>query len=370
MSKTTKIILGVVVIVVIILLATMSGKKGDTGSIKVGFVGPLTGDLSSLGQASKAAVELAVEDINMAGGISGRKIEVIYEDGKCSPVPATGAVQKLINIDKVVSIIGGLCSSETSSFIKLASDAKVPVISYCSSAPSLSNSGEYFFRTYPSDSYQGKYAAEYAYNILNVKKISILYHISDWGTGIKDVFSKRFTELGGTILSVEGTPQEAREYKTQLTKIKSLNPDYIYMPVYTEGAKVAVQQMIDLGMKTKILAADAWNDPSFVSSVNKNADILYVGSTGGSNEAFKQKYLAKTSEKEVPICAPQAYDAATAIIGALKQVGTDSEKLPMAIGSQDFDGVAGRVKFDQNGDVVNVGYVVKRIANGQIVDIK
>ncbi len=371
MTKTSKTIAWIIGIIIVILIIVATNRiPKETSTIKLGFIGPLTGDVTSLGAAARAGVEIAVSEINAAGGINGRQIEMIYEDGRCSPVPANSAAQKLISVDKVTAIIGGLCSSETSAFVKFAMTSKVPVISYCSSAPSLSQSGPYFFRTYPSDAYQGKFAAEYAYNDLGARNISILYHISDWGTGIKDVFTKRFTELGGKIVATEGAPQESREYKTQLSKLKVANPDYLYMPLYTEGARVAIQQAQDLGIKTKILAADSWDDPKFVSEVTKNADIIYVGSTNLANDAFRAKIIAKTGEKESPICAPQAYDAVNTIIAAIKQVGTDADKLPDAIRGLNFEGVSGPISFDQNGDINNVGYVVKKIVNGVAVIIK
>lgn len=369
MKKTLLWVIGIVVVVFIVV--SVAGKKQtESGPIRIGFIGPLTGDTSSLGQASKSSVEIAVNEINEAGGINGRHIEMIYEDGKCLTATALSAGQKLISFDKVTAIIGGLCSGETSAFIKQASEAKIPVISYCSSAPNLSQSGPYFSRTYPSDSYQGKFAAEYLFNTLKAKNVAVLYHISDWGTGIKDVFVKTFTDLGGKVVGVEGALQEVRDYKTQLTKIKSENIDYIYMPMYVDGSLVAVQQVQDLGIKVKLLGTDTWSDPKFVANVHKKADITYAGSTGNSNKEFQDKYLAKTNQEQVPICAPQAYDAINTLALALKNVGTDPEKLPSAIRSQDFQGVTGRVSFDSNGDINSVGYVVKKIADGKLIDVQ
>lgn len=359
-----KWIITVIVVVVLVLIGISLNQKDDSSIIKIGFVGPLTGDVSSMGQGSKVAVEIAVAEINNVGGINGKKLEVIYEDGKCNPSAASGAVQKLVNVDKVKAIIGGLCSSETSAFVKIIMDNKVPTISYCSSAPNLSQTGKYFFRTYPSDSFQGKYAAEYAYNTLGARKIAILYHISDWGTGIKDVFVKRFTELGGEIVVTEGTAQEVRDYKTQLSKIKELSPDYIYAPLYTEGALVAIQQARDLGIKTKILGADAWDDTKFVEAVNKNADIVYVSSTGETTQEFKDKMKTKL-DKEVTICAPQAYDAVKALEIGLKAAGTNPDSLQEAIRKVSFIGTVGSVDFDQNGDITSAAYRVKRIQNGK-----
>ncbi len=369
MKKTLGVI--VVVIVVIIILASTGGKKGDTGPIKIGFIGPMTGDGVAMGQASRAAVEVAAEEINATGGINGREIEIIYEDGKCSPVPATNAAQKLINSDKVSAIVGGLCSSETAAFVKIAMEAKIPTVSYCSSAPNLTGSGKYFFRDYPSDAFQGKFAAEYLYSKLGTRKVAILYHISDWGNGLKTVFSDRFNELGGTIVAEEGTAQENREYKTQLAKIKAANPDYIYAPLYPEGGYVAVQQALQLGIKTKIFGGDAWADTKFITDVSKlNPDIIYAESVNGMTSEFEKKVLAKTGGVQVSICAPQAYDALGIIATAMKSVGTDPDKLADAIRATNMNGVAGPVQFDQNGDITSANYKIKSIANGVSTEVK
>src|SRR3989344_495922 len=118
--------------------------------IRLGFIGPLTGESSELGIGARSAVEIAIESINREGIIPGKQIEVIYEDGKCNLEAAQNAAKKLVDIDKVSAIIGGLCSEETLAFGAFAMKEKITTISYCSSAPALSHLGKYFFRTYPS----------------------------------------------------------------------------------------------------------------------------------------------------------------------------------------------------------------------------
>ena len=371
MKKIIIWLIGIIVVVggVYLLESDRGTKVAESGPIKVGFIGPLTGDTSSLGEVSKSAVELAVKEINDKGGIRGQQVQMIYEDGQCTPTYAINAAQKLINTDKVSAIIGGLCSSETSAFVASAMKEKVPTIAYCSSAPSLSSSGKYFFRTYPSDSYQGKFAAEYAYQS-GARRVAILYHISDWGTGIKDVFTKRFVELGGEVVVSEGASQETRDYRTQLSKINDVRADYLYMSMYVEGSLAAVDQAVKLGVKSKILGTDTWSDPKFVDQVNRGVSVTYVGSTGVSNDEFKKKILAKTGLRDLPICAGQAYDAVTVLANAVEKVGTNPDKLQGAIRAENFQGVSGPIAFDQNGDVTSAQYVVKRIENGKIVDVK
>lgn len=372
MTKTGKIIGALIAILIIIgiIFAVTEKKEAEPvvnkEPIKIGFIGPFTGDVASLGLAGKAAAEIAVEEINASGGINGRQLELIAEDGKCTASTAVTVAQKLLSIDKVSAIIGGLCSSETSAFVKIASDLKVPVISYGSSAPALSQSGKYFFRTYPSDANQGKVAAEYAFNVLKVKKISILYHISDWGSGVESVFVNRFKELGGTILDEEGTAPTVRDYKTQLAKIKSSNSDYLYMPLYPEGGLVAIRQAHDMGLKIKIFGADAWGDTKFIKEVDPRADILYVAVSNSPTEDFKTKLLAKTGGDQVPTGAPQAYDAVQVLAIALKSTGVvDGDAIQAALRQSDFEGVSGKVQFDQNGDITSANYQINRIKDGK-----
>lgn len=369
MTKNAKIIGGIIVLILIVSIVINSNKK-DSGPIKIGFIGPLTGEISSLGVAGQAATQIAVEEINSAGGINGRKIELISEDGKCSAKDGLTAAQKLISIDKVVAIVGGLCSGETTGFIKIASDAKIPTISYGASAPALSNSGKYFFRTYPSDANQGKVAAEYVLNTLKAKKVAIIYHISDWGSGIESVFVSRFKELGGQILIEEGAAPTVRDYKTELTKIKSTNPDYIYAPLYPDGGLVAVKQALDLGISTKIMGADSFGDTKFIKEVDPHANITYVEVYNNPTDAFKTKLLAKTGGDQVPTGAPQAYDAMKVLSLAISSVGINGDLLQAAIRKVTLNGESGTVTFDKNGDVTSTKYWINKIVNGKTEKIQ
>lgn len=383
MSKTAKIVIGLVVVLIVIwgARALMRPSKQPVGTptpiapakgepIKIGFIGPLTGDASSIGTVNKAAVEVAVEEVNKAGGINGRPLEVIYEDGQCNAKAAINAANKLINVNKVPVVIGGLCSTETAAFAPAAMKNKVVVFSYGSSAPSLSKTGKYFFRSYPSDAFQGKFAAEYAYNTLKARKVAMVYHISEWGTGIKEVFEKRFKELGGKILGAEGTPQENRDYRTPLTKIKNLGADLIYFPAYPEGSIVALKQAQEIGIKTRILGADAWGDPKLQQAVSGKGDLLFTEPDTPLSEGFKTKVTTKSGGKEVPLGSAQAYDNVKIIAEVMKKAGADTEKIQEMLRQLRYTGVSGTVAFDQNGDVTTAKYVVKRIEGGKAVMVK
>ena len=372
MTKTAKSIIWLAVLIIVVLAVIFVGRsqKDSSGPIKVGFMGGLTGDVASLGVGAQAAVQIATDEINAAGGINGRQIQVIYEDSKCTPGGGVDAAQKLVTIDKVVAIIGGLCSGETIPAVKISSAAMIPMISYGSSAPSLSQSGKYFFRTYPSDSYQGKFAAEYAFNVLKARKVAVLYHITDWGTGVKTTFEDNFKALGGTITDEEATTQDVHDYRTQLTKMKDSQPDYFYMPLYPAGGLIAIKQAQDIGIKTKILGADAWGDTKFVAEADPRSDILYVAVQNSPTAEFKAKLLAKIGGDQVPTAAPQADEAMEVLAAAMKTAGTDGDALQVALRKTDYDGVSGKIQFDQNGDITSTNYTVNRIANGQTTIVR
>jgi len=381
MNKTGKIILGIVVAVVVVGLiywgvthTSQSQTAANNEPIKIGWVGPLTGDVSSIGQNAKAATEVAVTEVNAAGGINGRPIELIYEDAQCDGKTAANAASKLLNVDQVSVILGGACSGETSAFVKSAMEQQKVVMTYCSSAPSLSNSGEFFFRVYPSDNFQANYAAEFAYNDLGKRKAAILYTQSDWGTGLKQVFEKKFPALGGEIIKVESMQQKDKDMRTQLTKIKEANPDLLYMPSYTEETKNAIKQASELGLNVQILGGDAWDDPTIWQGAGQAGEgVMYTIPYAPMSDHFKTVMKDKTGADDILICAPGAYDTVYIMAQAMKAVGTDSVKIKDYLHSMPAytDGVVtSSIEFDQNGDIKEANYEVKIIKDSKMVEYK
>ncbi len=352
--------------------ATVATSSDDMlAPIKIGSVGPLTGDTSSIGIPSSKAVELAINEVNAAGGINGRKVEFIPEDGKCSTATANNAGAKLISIDKVTAIIGGFCSGETSAFGPNAMQNKVVMISPISSAPALSKLGKYFFRDYPSDTFQGAYAANYMYNNLKVKKVAVVYSNSDWGVGIKDVFIDAFKKLGGQVVIEEGSATDLRDFRTILGKVKAANADYIYTPMYAEASLVFLKQLKEAGMNTKVFGGDAWSDTDFQNKVDGTIGAQYVEIKTGTSDSFTKKFNAAYPDLKIGVGTAQAYDATNILLNALKTVGTDPDKLADAIRATKYDGISGHIEFDQNGDMTEANYIVKKLlGKGKTEEVK
>ena len=273
-------------------------------------------------------------------------------------------------MDHVPVVIGGLCSSETLSAAPIAERGKTVLFSPCSSAPAVTNAGDFVFRNYPSDAFQGKVAAEYAFNKLGKRKVAVLYCLSDWCTGLRDVFSKRFTELGGQIIASEGYEQSTKDLRAQLTKIKDAAPDLLYFVAYTEASIVGLKQAKELGLNTQIMGGDAWEDPKIWSEVGEAGEnALYFAPSSPANEEFKNKMLAKDAN-EITVCTPNAYDAVKIVAQVMRQVGTDPEKIKEALYKvQGYNGVSGEISFDENGDLKAAAYNVKQITNGTPVVI-
>jgi len=373
MTKTIKIIVGIIIAIVVIggiwwAVSKTSGPT-ETGPIKIGFIGPLTSDVAAIGQNVRASVELAVEQINEKGGINGRNLEVIYEDGVCNAKDTTNAANKLINVDRVPVIIGGLCSSETLAAAPMAERGKTVLFSPGSSNPDITNAGDYIFRDYPSDTFQGKKGAEIAYNNLGARNVAILYCLSDWCVGLDRVFEETFTKLGGTIVAEGSFEQKSRDLRTQLTKIKNADPDLVYFVAYTESTVNGLRQIKELGIETKILGADSWDDSTILEKAGDSAEgIMYTMPFSPLTDEFKTAMEAKTGSTEVTIGAPQAYDAVNIIADIMRKVGTDSTKIKDELYKvEGYEGVSGIITLDENGDLATGNYIIKTVKDGKQV---
>ncbi len=292
-NKSNKIIIWVVLTLIVVvggyfLLKGNFSQPVSTEPIKIGVSGPLTGELASWGVNLSAGVELARNEINNAGGINGQMIELVIENDKCEPTTAVNAFNKLINIDKVVSIIGPICSSAGGSALPVAQQNNVPVIIVSASAPHLTKIGDHIFRIYPSDAFQGKVGAEFMFNILNKKKVAVIYVNNDWGVGIKDVFINDFKNLGGEVVSEDSVLQDAKDIRTQLTKAKNSSAEALYFPAYPANAIGGLKQAKELGLKIPIVGGDAFDGEEVVKSPSSEG-LIYTVPKILDTEDFKAK---------------------------------------------------------------------------------
>ena len=347
----------------------VKNNAADTSPIKLGYVGPLTGEAASLGNDGLAAAKIAVDEVNKAGGVNGRMLELVAEDGQCNPKVATNAGNKLINVDKVPAIVGGLCSGETMAIAPMAEQNKVIMVSTCSSAPTVTAAGDYIFRTYPSDAFQGKYAADYVYTTMGKKKAAVMNPQGDYGVGIKNSFEARFKELGGEIVLSEEHATDNRDFRTTLTKIKASGAEVVYFPGYPEAVVAGAKQAKELNLGIPLFGADAWDDAKVTGNAVTNGYMYTVASSDIKDENWVNKLKAVGANNTV--CAPRAYDNVKILADVMKRVGTDTTKMKDELYKvKDYAGVGGSVSFDSNGDMTTANYVVKLVKGGKAEAVK
>jgi len=373
MKKQNKIYLGIGIVAIILIVAVVmfSAPKGEE-TIKIGHIGPLTGDVASIGLGQQKALMLAQEEINSQGGIDGKKVNIIFEDSKCDGKSAVDAVNKLINIDGVQYIVGGQCSSETLGAAPVVEQNKVIMISPLSSNPDITNSGDYIFRVYPSDSFQGKYAANYIKNNLNKNTVAVMSCLDDWCKGFKDVFVQEFRDLGGNIVEVQEFEKRSSDLKTQLTKIKQKNPELIFMASYTDSAVTAFRQAQELDLNVNFFGGDAWDESTlWERSSEYNEGNMYVMPKSHESEEFVTKFRSKYgSEEEIVLGAMHNYDALKIIQKAIESAGDDTAEVKNYLYSMSpYSGYSGTISFDENGDLVGAEYGVKESVNDERVVI-
>jgi branched-chain amino acid transport system substrate-binding protein len=381
MDKITKWVIGAVIAVLIVwgysmfkdqsgpvVVEPVSVKPVVMEPIKIGATLPLTGEAASYGEGTKAGIDLALKEVNDAGGINGRKLEIVYEDDKCSKDGVT-AIQKLVTIDKVDAIIGPVCSAAGGPGLPIAQAAKVPVI-FWASAPHLTKIGDYMFRTYPSDAFQGEFAAGYLFNNLKKQKVAILYVKNDWGQGIRDVFVSEFEKLGGKIVFDDGVLQDTKDFKTVLTKLKQSDPDSIYLPVYPAGGAIAVKQMKDLAISLPILGGDAFDAEEFLKIPQAEGVMYLIGKLNNPDE-FKARVKVATGKDSI-VFTPLGYDGIKILAQIIKEVGTDKQAIRDSLAKLRYtEGITmPMIDFDENGDLKTIQLEVRVVKDGNGVVIQ
>ena len=337
---------------------------GDT--IKVGVYGDLTGQTSSFGQSTKNGIELAVEEINAAGGVNGKKIQLVIEDDQGRPEQAKTVVSKLINQDKVQAVLGEVASTNSLAAAPVAQEAKIPMITPSSTNPKVTETGDYISRVCFIDPFQGSVMAKFAANTLKAKTAAILGDVNaDYSKGLTQFFEQEFTKLGGKVIAKEAYTQSDPDFKGQLTKIRELKPDIIYIPGYYGQVGIIVKQARELGMEMPLLGGDGWDSPELWKlggAALKNAFIsnhYSADNPAPEIQNFVKAYKAKFNVVPDAIAA-LAYDAAKILADAIKRAGgTESVKLKDAINStKDFAGVTGKITLDAGRNAVKPAVVL------------
>src|SRR5450432_3813075 len=235
------------------------GSSAGSDTIKVGEFASMTGSEATFGQSSHNGTALAIEDLNAAGGVLGKKLELHMEDDQSQAGQSATAVRKLISSDGVVAILGEVASSRSLEAAPICQQNKIPMISPSSTNPDVTKTGDYIFRVCFIDPFQGTVMANFATKTLKAKRVAVFTDVkSDYSKGLAKFFKERFLANGGEIVAELDFNTGDKDFKAQLTAIKAANPDGVFVPgYYTECALVCVQAK-QLGLNVPLFGGDGW----------------------------------------------------------------------------------------------------------------
>ena len=345
-----------------------TGPTASTGdTIRVGVYGDTTGATSSFGVSTKNGIALAFDEINAAGGVNGKKLEMVFEDDQGSPEKAKTVISKLINQDKVVAVLGEVASSNSLAAAPVAQESKVPMITPSSTNPKVTEVGDYISRVCFIDPFQGSVMAKFAANTLKAKTAAVLGdNSSDYSKGLTQFFEQEFVKLGGTVITKQTYAQKDQDFKAQLTQMRDQKPDVIYIPGYYGEVGIIARQARELGMNQPLLGGDGWDSPELWKLGGAALKNAYISNHySADNPAPEIQNFVKTYNAKFGVApdslAALAYDAAKVLVDAIKRAGgTDSVKLKDAINAtKGLAGVTGSITLDANRNAVKPAVVLE-----------
>ena len=325
--------------------------EGD--AINIGCLAPLTGEVSTYGIAVANAVQMAVEEINAAGGINGTPINLITLDEKGDATEAVNAYNRLVQDDQVVAIIGDVTTTPTLAVAQASQQDNIPIISASATAAEVTLTGPNVFRACFTDPFQGQLMASYASEKLGASTVAVLYDMADdYSSGIAKAFVEKAAELGMTVVAEEKYQDGDVDFKSQLTNIKGQNPDVLFLPVYYEDLRLISAQANEVGVTATLCGADGWDSvltDNFDSSVLNGGVFCSQYSTESTDERV-QNFISTYKEKyeiDPNMFAVLAYDATYMMATAIDNAdSTDSQAIIDAMAALEYDGLTGHMTFD------------------------
>jgi branched-chain amino acid transport system substrate-binding protein len=379
MKKSLIVIIGLIVVVSIAIIGISVNPLftlSESQSIKIGFIGPLTGNGSLWGEGSLDIVNLAIDEINTNGGINGKKLVVIAEDGKCNANDSVNAVNKLINVDNIKFILGGHCSSETSAIIPILNSNKVFGIAGVSTATGILDKSGYLIRTSPENKTQAQLVSKLAIEKYNIKSVVILTEQTVFAKSFVNDFKSTYLDLNGKIVSEIEFATNQDDLRTELTKLKTLSYDAVFISVQSPGTGINIlKQMKELGINKKVFGNTAfvskkvYDDThgslsSFAFTVTPYAD-LNSSKVNELNLKFKNKYGHDIPYNTFYVGA--AYDGVYMLKEVLLKCGENPECVRDYFGKINYKGITANFSFDKHGNPLIDNWKELHIIDGKEV---
>ena len=352
-----------------ITLTFISCGGGNSGStILVGEFASLTGKEATFGISSHEGTQHAIEELNASGGVLGKKFELKTEDDQSKAGEPANVVNKLISKDGVVAILGEVASSRSLEAAPIAQQNKIPMISPASTNPKVTETGDYIFRVCFIDPFQGTVMANFATKTLKAKKVAVFTDVkSDYSKGLAKFFKEGFTKAGGTIAGELDFNGGDKDFKAQLTAIKSAAPDAVFVPgYYTDVALICIQAK-QLGLNVPLFGGDGWESETLLN-IGKEAVEGHYFSTHYAADAASPKVTAfvaaykKRYNGKVPdAMAALGYDSAMFLADGIKRAGsTEGDKIRAALAAtKDFDAVTGKMMINEKRDAVKSAVILQ-----------
>ena len=385
MDKTSrKLILALVIVLALsfasVALAACGGSDsggGDSAAaapFKIGVAGPMTGQYATYGASHKAGAELAMEELNAAGGVNGGEVSLSIGDDLGDPKEAVLVAQKFIDDSELVVVDGHQFSGATIAAAGKYQPAGLTMITPSATQPDITDMGDFIWRICMTDAVQGKGLADYSVATLGLKNVAIMYDNSDYGRGLADAYDAGIKAAGGTIVEKQQYSTGDTDFKAQLTKIKGASPDLIFLSgYYPEGSKIA-QQAKELGMDVQMLGSDGYASDELPKLGGAAVEGMLVSTffdytkDDPAVQKFVEAYKAKYKGANPDWFVANSYDVVMLAAAAATKAGSnDRTAINDALGSiGTYQGISGPITFDENGDVIKPLSIVI-VENGGLV---
>jgi len=329
--------------------------KEEIKLYRVGVVIPLSGAADAYGRNVQNGLRLALDDINSKGGVKGKNLDLLIEDDQSDEKAAVQKVKPML--DNVAVVIGGITSNVALALAPVCQTGKVVLLSPTATSPKLTGISPYFFRTFPSDTREGRVMAEYAVRRMKIRSVAILYIDKEYGQGLTGVFKDRFSEIGGAVVYEKPYEEGTSDFAPFVKEIKDAKPDAIYLPgYYTEIAKI-LNEIKKQEVTAKILSGQGMATPMIIEIAGDAAEgVVYPqppydpDSKDPAIQQFVQAYRAKYPVKPDSDAA-FAYDSLWVVAKAIERCENYPADLRAKLADTSYHGLTGDISFDSGGDV-------------------
>jgi branched-chain amino acid transport system substrate-binding protein len=365
-SLTTDNRLLATVLLTLALALTLTTSLSNAQTIKIGEVDPLTGGVSQFGIGCHQGFVLAFEQVDAEGGILGQKVELVTEDDQSKPGQSATAVRKLITQDKVIAILGDATSSATLEAAPIAQSDKIPMLTPTATNPRITQVGDFIFRVCFLDEFQGRVLARFAREKLKAQKIFTLTDVKqDYSVDLLKFFKEEFTKLGGTIVGEQSYSTGDTDFRAQLTPIRAVKPDAVYVPGYYQEVALIVRQGRQIGLTMPFIGCDGWANQALLAIGGKAIDGCFFTNhfSPDDQSPVVKSFVAKYQERYGVLpdtFSALGYDAARLLSAAIQRAGSsDSQAVRDALAkTARFQGVTGQISLDANRNASKPGLIV------------